>query len=142
MRGYEKWLTPEMIARQVPLNTLSDNGVLLLGSSDSPVQSVDPFLQMRGMREFYVEEESLSAWEALKTYTVNAGPMLGEKIGLLMEGYEAGFFTIGCDLLSIPPEALDGLKAEGLWLDGKKYRPLRGGVGTLIKLALSRPKKI
>jgi predicted amidohydrolase YtcJ len=142
MKGYAKWLKPEMIEQQVPLKTLCEHGVLLLGSSDSPVQSVDPFLQMRGMREFYIEEESLSAWEALKTYTVNAGVMLGEKIGLLKEGYEASFFTVGRDLLTIPPEGLEDLKAAGLYLAGRKYRPLRGGVGTLLKLAVSKTKKI
>ncbi len=142
MKGYVKWLTPQMIAQQVPLKTLCEHGVLLLGSSDSPVQSVDPFLQMRGMREFYIEEESLSAWEALKTYTVNAGQMLGERIGLLKEGYEASFFTVDRDLLTIPPQGLEGLRADGLYLAGRKYRPLRGGVGTLLKLAVSKKKKI
>lgn len=142
MKGYEKWLSPEMIAQQVPLKDLASHGAVLLGSSDSPVQSVDPFLQMRGMREFYVEDQSLSALEALKSYTVNSGPMLGEKIGLLREGYEASFFTIDRDLLSIPPEALEGAKAKSLFLAGKPYRPMRGGVGTLLRLLLARPKKI
>lgn len=142
MRGYERWLTPKMIAQQIPLKTLAEHGVILLGSSDAPVQSVNPFLQMRGMREFYVEGQSLSAWEALKTYTVNAGLMLGEKIGLLKEGYEASFFTIDRDLLTIPSEDLEGLKASSLYLAGRKYRALRGGIGTLIKLMISKAKKI
>lgn len=142
LKGYEKWLTPKMIAQQIPLRTLTENGVILLGSSDAPVQSVDPFLQMRGMREFYVEDQSLSAFEALKTYTVNAGLMLGEKIGLLKEGYEASFFTIKKDLLTIPSEELEGLKATSLYLAGREYRPLSGGIGTLLKLMLSKAKKI
>ena len=45
------------------------------------------------MREFYIEEQSLSAFEALATYTVNGGKMLGENIGLLRVGYKANFFA-------------------------------------------------
>ena len=127
MHGYEQWLYPEQISQQVPLATLAQHGVLLCGSSDSPVQSVDPFLQMRGMREFYVEDQSLDAYQALKTYTVNAGLMLGEKRGLLREGYRADFFTTDVDLLAIPPSGLDGLRATSLYLWGKRYRGLPGG---------------
>ena len=78
------------------------------------MQSVDPFLQMRGMREFPVRDQSLSAYEALKTYTVNGGQMLGKKKGLLREGWEASFFTCEENLLTIKPESLDGMYAQAL----------------------------
>lgn len=132
----------EQIASQVPLATLAAAGVPLCGSSDSPVQSVDPFLQMRGMREFYLPEESLSGFEALRTYTANDGEMLGEQKGLLREGWEASFFTCDVDLKTCPPSALEGLWAKETWLHGKKYQPLSGTLDTLAKLLVTSPRKI
>ena len=142
LHGYERFLDAEQIALQVPLATLAAEGVPLCGSSDSPVQSVDPFLQMRGMREFYLPEESLSGYESRRTYTANGGEMLGEKKGLLREGWEASFFTCDVDLETCTPSALEGLHALETWLHGKKYRPLSGNLGTLAKILLTPPHNI
>lgn len=142
MGGYERMLDKNMIDQQIPLRDFADAGVVLCGSSDAPVQTVDPFLQMRGMREFYVEEQSLSAYEALATYTVNGGKMLGENIGLLREGYQANFFATSEDLLSIEPAGLEGMHARCLFMRGKRYTPRRRGAAALIQLLASRPQKI
>ncbi|MEG0503149.1 MAG: amidohydrolase family protein, partial [Raoultibacter sp.] len=124
------------------LKRMAQAGVSLCGSSDAPVQSVDPFLQMRGMREFFVEEQSLSAYEALKTYTVNGGLMLGEKKGILRAGWEASFFTCTEDVLTIASAKLEGLHAQALWLHGKRYKPLPDGLGVFARLLTTRPRKI
>ena len=137
LHGYERFLDEDTIQQQIPLRDFVDHGVLLCGSSDSPVQSVDPYLQMRGMREFYVEDQSLSAYEALATYTVNGGVMLDEKKGLLRQGYEASFFTTTCDLLALEPCGLENLRAEALYLKGKRYKPLSRSMGSLARIALS-----
>ena len=142
LHGYERYLSESQIASQIPLARLAEAGVPLCGSTDAPVQSVDPFLQMRGMREFYVEDQSLSAYEALKTYTANGGEMLGEKKGLLREGYEASFFTCAVNLLDIEPASLEGMHAQDTWLHGKRYKPLPDGLGTFVRLLTTRPKKI
>lgn len=142
LHGYESFLDARIIQQQVPLKDLAEHGVVLCGSSDAPVQSVDPYLQMRGMREFYVEEQSLSAFEALKTYTVNGGEMLGEKKGLLHEGYEASFFVIDTDLLTIDPSGLEDIHAEALYLHGKRYKQMSRSLGALMRLLLSSPRKI
>lgn len=142
LHGYEKYLDPKIIATQVPLRTLVERGVTLCGSSDAPVQSVDPFLQMRGMREFYIESESLSAYDALATYTVNGGKMLGEKKGMLREGYEASFFCLHFDLLAADASVLDGLRVSEMWLHGKRYEPLSAGFATLARMLLKKPRKL
>ncbi len=142
MHGYARMLDEDMLAQQIPLRDLTEAGVVICGSSDSPVQTVDPFLQMRGMREFYVEEQSLSAYDALAAYTVNGGKMLGEKIGLLREGYEANFFATGQDLLAIEPAGLEGMHAECLFMHGKRYTPRSRGVAGLLKLLVSKAQKI
>ncbi len=142
MHGYARMLDTDMLAQQIPLRDFADAGVVLCGSSDSPVQTVDPFLQMRGMREFYLEEQSLSAYEALATYTVNGGKMLGENIGILREGYEANFFATDEDLLTIEPSGLEGMHAHALYMHGKRYTKRRRGVSALVQLLLSRSHKI
>lgn len=142
LHGYERYLDASQIASQVPLARFAQADVPLCGSSDSPVQSVDPFLQMRGMREFYVEEQSLSAYEALKTYTVNGGEMLGERKGLLRKDWEASFFTCAENLLDVKPANLDGMHAHELWLHGTRYRPLPDGLGVFARLLTTKPRKI
>ncbi|MEG0375146.1 MAG: amidohydrolase family protein [Raoultibacter sp.] len=142
LHGYERYLSEQQIAQQIPLKRMAQAGVSLCGSSDAPVQSVDPFLQMRGMREFFVEEQSLSAYEALKTYTVNGGLMLGEKKGILRAGWEASFFTCTEDVLTIASAKLEGLHAQALWLHGKRYKPLPDGLGVFARLLTTRPRKI
>lgn len=142
LHGYEQWLSDQAVQQQIPLRTLAQAGVALCGSSDSPVQPLDPFLQMRGMREFYLPEESLSAYEALKTYTVNGGLMLGEQKGMLACGYEASFFTARENLLDITPAQLEGFHAQSLYLRGKKYQPQRGGLVGLVSLLLGKKRPI
>lgn len=142
MHGYARMLDEDMLAQQIPLRDFAEAGVVICGSSDAPVQTVDPFLQMRGMREFYVEEQSLSAFEALATYTVNGGKMLDEKIGLLREGYEANFFATKRDLLAIEPAGLEGMHAECLYMHGKRYTSRSRGVAGLLKLLVSKAQKI
>ena len=137
MHGYKRFLDDAMLMQQVPLKDFAANDVPLCGSSDAPVQSVDPYLQMRGMREFYVEDQSLSAFEALKSYTVNGGLMLGENKGLLCKGYEASFFTTTNDLLSLEPSGLENMRAASLYLKGKRYRPLSRGLLSLARMVLS-----
>ncbi len=142
MHGYARMLDEDMLAQQIPLRDFTEAGVVICGSSDAPVQTVDPFLQMRGMREFYVEEQSLSAFDALATYTVNGGKMLDEKIGLLREGYEANFFATQRDLLAIEPAGLEGMHAECLFMHGTRYTPRSRGVAGLLKLLVSKAQKI
>ena len=58
---------------------LYDAGVALCASSDSPVQSIDPFLQMLGMAEFSVPGQSLTNFEAMRCYTAHPARVLGEE---------------------------------------------------------------
>lgn len=142
LHGYERFLTDRQIASQIPLSTLIDAGVPLCGSSDSPVQSVDPFLQMRGMREFPIAGQSLSGYDALLTYTVNGAEMLGEKKGRLREGYDASFFLCDVDLETCAPSALEGLRVADMWLHGRAYRRLSDNMRALLRLLVTPPHTI
>ena len=49
LKSYEQFLPEEKAEQQIPLKELLEAGVCLCGSSDSPVQSMNPFEQMLGM---------------------------------------------------------------------------------------------
>lgn len=103
-------------------------GICICGSSDSPVQSLDPWLQMLGMTQFYREEESVTPYEALRCYTVHpARALLEEKErGMLLAGMRADFFTSDRDLFSLSPTELGDFRPLDTWYGGKPAVDGRG----------------
>jgi len=142
IHSYDRFMDPADIERIVPLKDLADAGVTMLGSSDSPVQGVHPYEQMRGMMDYYVPEQSLSAYEAFSTYTVNAGKALGEADGQLRVGAPANFFVSRADILHASPNEICKTRADEVYLRGKKQKKKKGTVGELLALLTRRPAKI
>lgn len=147
LKSYEQFLPPKKIAQQVPLKELTEAGVCICGSSDSPVQSINPWEQMLGMVEFYLPGQSLTPYQALLTYTVNPARMLGEEAesGTLETGKRADFFVTAMDLCKTAekePESMGSFCAEYLIKDGKRYREKKGTMGELAALLFRRPRKI
>lgn len=144
LKSYEQYLLPEKIAQQVPLRELYEAGVCLCGSSDSPVQSIDPFAQMLGMTEFYLPDQALTPYQALRTYTVNPAQMLGEETewGTLEEGKRADFMVLKKDFLAAEGAEAGAFCAEYTVKDGRRLTPKRGTAAELAGLCLKRPKKL
>jgi len=144
LKSYESYLPPEIAARQVPLKRLYDAGVALCASSDSPVQSIDPFLQMLGMAEFSVPGQSLSKYEAMRCYTAHPARVLGEeaRFGTLELGREASFFACDRDLLTTGPEVFSGAQAACTYIRGKKLGGRSGTLPEFMSLLLRRARKI
>ena len=144
LHSYSNYMPQELIDLQLPLKTLYDKGVCICGSSDCPVQPVDPYLQMLGMRQFGVPGESLSPYEALTTYTVNPARVLDEldTSGTLETGKRADFFVAAQDILTLPNEALAGFRVDAMYLAGKKYKPMKGSLPELIGMLFKKPKLI
>lgn len=144
LHSYEQYLPPEKIAQQLPLKELVEAGVCVCGSSDSPVQSIDPFAQMLGMTQFYLPEQSLTPYQALCTYTVNPARMLGEEAdwGTLEVGKRADFMVLARDFLQAKPGEAGTFHAEYVVHGGKRRRPLQGTLGELARLCLRRPGKL
>lgn len=144
LKSYEHFLTPEVIGRQIPLRELAEAGVCLCGSSDSPVQSIDPYAQMLGMVDYYLPDQSLTPWQALCSYTVNPARMLGElaDTGTLEPGKEASFFVTDRDLTAAAPGELADTRARYTVVRGRRLQPHAGTVSELLRLLLRRPKKI
>jgi predicted amidohydrolase YtcJ len=144
LKSYESYLLPEIASRQVPLKTLYNAGIALCATSDSPIQSLDPFLQLLGMVDFSVPDESLSNFEALQCYTKNPARVLGQEaiFGTLELGKEASFFTTGSDLTAISAKALSGAQVINTYIRGKKLSRVKEGVLGFLRLMLRRPRRI
>lgn len=143
LHSYEQFLEAEIIGR-MKLKTLVDAGVCVCGSSDSPVQAMDPYLQMAGMVDFYIPEESISAYEAFRCYTINAARALEEEgdIGSLEEGKEANFFVADEDLFRLDAAGIMDFRPRRTYYGGRPWKQRRGTVAELAGMMLSRPHKI
>ena len=124
--------------------SLYEAGICLCGSSDSPVQDIDPWLQMLGMVQFYNEDESVSPWEAFCCYTKNAARAILEEDerGTLEKGKAADFFTAGENLFELPPEKIVSFRPSKTWYGGKEYRKMKGTAAELALMLLRPAKKI
>ncbi len=143
LKSYSQFLSPEIINRQLPLKELSEAGVCVCGSSDSPVQSVNPYEQMLGMIDFYLPEQSLTPYQALLTYTVNPAKMLGEEdTGTLEKGKAADFFVSKKDILSCKGAEISLCKAEYTVIHGKRYKEKKGTVSELLCMLMKKSHKI
>lgn len=144
LHSYRLHLEDGIANRQVPLKKLLDAGVCVCGSTDAPVQSVDPFLQMLGMMDFAVEGQSLSAYEALCTYTKNPARALGEEQdgGTLEVGKYADFFTTQNNLLAATKDNITKTVVRQTYVRGKEARHKTGTTGEFITDMLRKPKKI
>ena len=142
LHTYSSFLTDEIINR-MKLKSLYDK-MCVCGSSDSPVQSIDPYLQMLGMTDFYIPKESLSPFEAFRAYTLNpARAILEEKdYGTLELGKHADFFTADEDFFRLSPQEISGFHPLETYYGGIKYRAKSGSVAELLMSLLKKPKKI
>ena len=138
LRSYTRYLTDEMLSLIAPLKTLDESGVCILGSSDSPVQELDPYLQMKGMTAYYVESESLSPASAYRSYSLNAGKAIGEDFSLEF-GNEATFNVYSKD---IEVETLDKSDLLFSMRNGKRVKLIRHPMLFLLSLPFRRKHTI
>jgi len=98
-----------------PFKTLIDNGVLITGGSDCPVELINPLLGVYALvaREPFPEER-VSVEEALKVYTINAAyASFEEKVkGSIELGKLADFIVLSHNPLMIKPEKIKDVKVE------------------------------
>jgi len=143
LHTYEQFL-PDVIIKRLKFKSLYDAGIILCGSSDSPVQDIDPYLQMLGMVQFYRDEESISPYQALCTYTVNAAKAIEEynERGSLEEGKIADFFVSDRNFFELNPEELVSFRPLQTYYKGKPYQKKQGSLGELAKMMLRKAKLI
>lgn len=144
LKSYEQFLPKEKAEQQIPLKELTEAGVCICGSSDSPVQSMNPYEQMLGMVEFFLPQQSLTPYQALCTYTREPARMLGEEkdSGTLEVGKKADFCVMKKDFCRAEPGEIGEFCAEYMVKDGKRYEQKKGTVWELVKMLFRRKKKI
>ncbi|ACB84022.1 amidohydrolase [Natranaerobius thermophilus] len=111
--------------------TMLDKGINVSGSSDCPVEPFDPRL---GIKAAVTRQdannnpcggwhpwEKVSVFEALKMYTVNSAYATFEEQvkGKLAPGYCADMVVLEEDPYSTPPQELDSLSVNKVFINGK-----------------------
>lgn len=141
VKSYETFLQDKYLDQQIPLRELFEAGINIIGSSDAPVQDINPYIQLHGMTNFPIASQSLSTYQAFSTYTINAGKALGENdIGNLKIGSVADLVVykknpmLTTDLLEVKPTLV--------YKSGKIPIPLKGTVLELIGMLLKKKNLI
>ena len=143
LHTYTRFL-PEEIVKRLKFKTLYDAGICLCGSSDSPVQDLNPYLQMMGMVDFYTPEESVTAFEAFRTYTSNAAKAILEddEYGTLETGKHADFFIADKNFFELDADGVRDFRPSKTYYGGKPYREKNGSVPELIKMMMTKGHKV
>jgi len=108
--------------------TLIDNGIIVTGGSDAPIENPSPFwgIYCAIMRpdfegNIWRENECLDFETALEIYTANSAYALREEnnLGILEKGYLADFII--CDpMIMYNAERLNESPLYEVWVDGKR----------------------
>ncbi|MHA1231083.1 MAG: amidohydrolase [Candidatus Helarchaeota archaeon] len=144
-RAYRKYLTKEQFERQIPLKTIFKLGGFILGSSDSPVQHLNPFIQIHGMVNFPIKKERLDVYQALRTYTYNGAYATFEEDvrGTLTVGKSADFIILDKDPFKIPTDKIIDVKVLKTYLKGNEMK--KYGLNTfklILKYLFCKKRKI
>ncbi len=142
-KSYKAYLSPEVYNRQIPLKTIADRGGWILGSSDSPIQYHNPFIQIAGMIKFPIANQRLSMLQALKTYTVNAAYATFEEHqkGTLEPGMNANFIVLDRDPFRIGKEEIEMIKIKETYIAGKVPKYMSSSILSLIRKMVFASKR-
>jgi predicted amidohydrolase YtcJ len=144
-QAYRKYLRPEQFDRQIPLKTMVEKGAIICGSSDSPVQTINPFIQIHGMVNFPISHEQLTVYQAFRTYTFNGAYSTFEENerGTLAVGKFADFIIMHDDPFQISPEKIIELTVDASFMRGIPAPKLKQSTGQfLIKGFVGKKQKI
>jgi predicted amidohydrolase YtcJ len=143
-KGYRQFLSDTVFKMQVPLKKIVSLGGMLLGGSDSPVQHFNPFLHLQGMVSFPLEEQRLSVYEALRTYTYNGAFATFEETerGTLKVGKIADFAVLDKNPFEVNPEDIQTIKVIETYINGKRFKPLKSPWGLLLKAFAGHRSKV
>ena len=142
---YRRQLSDEQYARQLPLRSLTEAGAVVAGSFDYPAGLLSPWVQMQGMVEHPLPEQSIGFYDALRTYAWNAAWVTGEEgeRGTLLPGRKADFLVMQDDPFALPRESIHEARVRGTYINGRKAAPMAmSTAGFLLRALAGRHKKI
>jgi predicted amidohydrolase YtcJ len=120
--------TPAQLALSYPGRAWFDRGIVAAGSSDVPVVSCDPFVNLRSAVTRLTQdgqrmgaEQGITVDEAIRMFTLNGAYASFEEDlkGSITEGTLADLVVLDRDPRGVPPEDLHTLRAELTVLDGE-----------------------
>ncbi|HQK99169.1 MAG TPA: amidohydrolase family protein [Smithellaceae bacterium] len=122
--SYLKSILGSRIDNLIPLKSMRQAGITLASGSDAPCTPPDPISGIFAACNHPNSEQSVNALEAIRMHTA-AGALLSfeeASRGTLTEGKQADFVVLNANPLDLPPNRLNTLKVETLYLKGEKYR--------------------
>ena len=125
--SYIENFTPEQLSLSYPGRAWFDRGIVAAGSSDVPVVSADPFVNLRSAVTRLTQdghlmgpEQRVTTDEALRMFTLNGAYASFEERtkGSITPGKLADLTVLDRDPRSVAPEELHTLRAEITVVDG------------------------
>ncbi|GAB3066821.1 amidohydrolase [Salinicoccus sesuvii] len=126
MPWVETYLGAERLKYLYAFKTMQEHGLVLGGSSDAPIEAVNPLLGIhtlvtrRGKAGVYNKEEIVSRYDAFRMYTYNAAEIVykSDRAGLIEPGYYADFAIFNRDVMTVEADELLEVKIEKTVVDG------------------------
>ena len=126
--SYIENFTPEQLSLSYPGRSWFDHGIVAAGSSDVPVVSADPFVNLRSAVTRLTQdgqkmgpEQGVTIDEAIRMFTINgAYASFEERIkGSITPGKLADLVVLDRDPRTVAPEQLHTLRTEMTVIEGK-----------------------
>jgi predicted amidohydrolase YtcJ len=126
--SYIENFTEEQLAMSYPGRSWFDEGIVAVGSSDVPVVSCDPFVNLRSAvtrltqdGQYMGRNQGVTIDEAIQMFTMNgAYASFEESIkGSITEGKLADLTVLSADPRTVEPQALNTLRADITMIDGR-----------------------
>jgi len=115
----ENRLGPDRLTRTYAFRSLTDVGVPLAGSSDSPVEPPHPLWGMAAARDRcgLTPDERLTAGEAHDLFTIDSAAAIGET-RLLQQGERADLVVLDRDPIDTSPDGLRQARVLATFVEG------------------------
>jgi len=117
---YDKRLDPSLSALTNNFRAMVDEGLLLIGGSDSDVTDIDPILGIHAAVNHPKAHFALSPLEALRMFTVNPAYASFEEAikGTLEKGKLGDFCVLSGDPLQVDPAEIKNIQVLGTFKEG------------------------
>jgi predicted amidohydrolase YtcJ len=107
--------------RSFPFRTLLDEGCLVAGGSDAPINSLNPFSGIQALLLNSIEKYRITLTEAIEIYASTAAKInFSEKQrGMLKPGMQADFIVLNRDPYRTRPQELKNIQVEQTYVKGR-----------------------
>jgi predicted amidohydrolase YtcJ len=119
----------ERSAETYRMRSLLDAGMVVPGSTDSPISDANPFVCMRDLvlrttasGQDFARHERVTVDEAVRAYTYGSAYAVNREheLGRLREGFLADFVVLSDDIFSIDPARIGDLRADATIIGGQQ----------------------